>query len=202
MENVRNFADMWQEILKRVPTRDLGKCRCVCKSWNSLITSPYFITAHSKFSRIDLLHRHITVTPGFKQEHFTLCVDDGVMNPTDLGYPPVKTFLSHFPVVGSINGLICLDDDLYPNPETETIVLWNPVVCRYIELSRARHNIRGTCIVGFGFDSQKNDYKVVRLRYIDSWSLLVAVFSEWSYPLAGIREGEGSRFSQQHDVAL
>ncbi|KAH9611266.1 hypothetical protein KSS87_008939, partial [Heliosperma pusillum] len=35
--------EVWSEILKRLPVKSLGQCRCVCKPWNSLIVSSPFI---------------------------------------------------------------------------------------------------------------------------------------------------------------
>ncbi|VFQ94855.1 unnamed protein product [Cuscuta campestris] len=164
-DNVCLSSDLWPEILKRVPAKDVGRCCCVCKSWNTLIKSPSFITAHIGFAQTHLFFRHVTLTPSFKEEHFTHFADEA-HHRCDLGYPPVKTWLSHFRVVGSVSGLICLSDDLYANPEKETIVLWNPVVSRYVDLSRPR-DVGKKCerVIGFGFDSKKNDYKVVHLSY-------------------------------------
>ncbi|KAL7218697.1 hypothetical protein ACSBR2_011880 [Camellia fascicularis] len=34
------------DILARLPVKSLLQMRCVCKSWNSLINSPIFITSH------------------------------------------------------------------------------------------------------------------------------------------------------------
>ncbi|KAK9725486.1 hypothetical protein RND81_05G147200 [Saponaria officinalis] len=41
--------DIWTEILKKLPVKTLGKCRCVCKSRHSLIISPSFMSAHHKY---------------------------------------------------------------------------------------------------------------------------------------------------------
>ena len=38
------------EILKRLPVVSIIGCRSVCKSWWSLISTPYFITIHLNFS--------------------------------------------------------------------------------------------------------------------------------------------------------
>ena len=40
--------DIWFEILHNIPVKILGKCRCVCKSWRSLIVFPSFMGAHFK----------------------------------------------------------------------------------------------------------------------------------------------------------
>ena len=37
------------DILKRLPADSLIRCRCVCKSWYSLISIPHFITTHLNF---------------------------------------------------------------------------------------------------------------------------------------------------------
>lgn len=73
-----------------------------------------------------------------------------------------------FRIVGSCCGLICLSDDNGDHPYG--IILWNPSIRKFKKLPRPRvtHLTHGkyTCVLGFGFDRQKNDYKVVRLAYV------------------------------------
>ncbi|KAL8512606.1 hypothetical protein ACS0TY_018917 [Phlomoides rotata] len=76
---------------------------------------------------------------------------------------------SFFTIVGSCNGLICLSDDrvYYMN----TIILWNPSIRKSVFLPKPNliYNSFGTftqCL-GFGFDCVGNDYKVVRITYLD-----------------------------------
>lgn len=73
-----------------------------------------------------------------------------------------------FRIVGSCNGLLCLSDDYFSY--TDTIILWNPTIRRYLKLPRPRITFRNygpyMFVLGFGFDCWSKDYKVVRVSYI------------------------------------
>ncbi|KAH9620138.1 hypothetical protein KSS87_008103 [Heliosperma pusillum] len=173
--------EIWMEILKRLPVKTLGKCRCVCKPWDKLIVSPPFVTAHLKYysqnagNRL-LMYRRFS-NPPEKQEQYTLFLDSGEAKEGDnLGVHHTFTcpFMAmksgyHFRVVGSVNGLVCLSDDLFGY--TYVVVLWNPLIHKYIKLPvpLATYQVSvGAYIsmLGFGYDSKTGDHKVVRLVYI------------------------------------
>ena len=42
------MLDEFEEILLRLDAEDLLRCKSVCKSWYSFISSPYFVKAHLK----------------------------------------------------------------------------------------------------------------------------------------------------------
>ncbi|XP_061372345.1 F-box/kelch-repeat protein At3g06240-like [Gastrolobium bilobum] len=83
---------------------------------------------------------------------------------------------------GAVNGVVCLynHDDLYRNI-TYNIILWNPLIDRHLKLPTPLfsyeefsyfHEVR----LGFGFDSKKNDFKVVRIfSYLEGLLLLPKV---------------------------
>ena len=70
-----------------------------------------------------------------------------------------------FRVVGTCNGLVCLSDDLYIY--TNEFFLWNPCVRKFVKLpypNLTHHPDRlFRASIGFGFDAETNDYKVVRM---------------------------------------
>ncbi|OMP03625.1 hypothetical protein COLO4_10295 [Corchorus olitorius] len=77
--------DLFVEILVRLPIQDLVKSTAVCKSWNSLIKNPNFISTHhgktvsSSNSRRLLLFRLCTENPSWTMgivEHYSLRYDD------------------------------------------------------------------------------------------------------------------------------
>lgn len=78
---------------------------------------------------------------------------------------PQKSCNEYLRIVGCCNGLICLSDDY--DKYTDTVVLWNPIIRKHVDLPRPNlvYNGRGSCIYGFGFDVAKHDYKVVRVVY-------------------------------------
>ncbi|KAG8386774.1 hypothetical protein BUALT_Bualt03G0183900 [Buddleja alternifolia] len=167
-------------ILHRLPVRALLRCTCVCKSWYSLITTPLFISSHFNFQNnahappLLLLRRCLP-----KSERFALYLDhhQSFTRQTTLDFP-FTSLNSYFTIVGSCNGLLCLSDDrLY---FVHTIILWNPCVKKSLLLPKPNliYNSCATFIqcLGFGFDSVANDYKVVRITYVDYGSPQVELY--------------------------
>lgn len=78
---------------------------------------------------------------------------------------PKRSRSEYLRIVGCCNGLVCLSDDY--DKYTDTVVLWNPIICKHVDLPcpNLGYNGRGSCVYGFGFDAVKNDYKVVRVVY-------------------------------------
>ncbi|XP_074307581.1 F-box/kelch-repeat protein At3g23880-like [Silene latifolia] len=174
--------EVWSEILKRLPVKTLGQCRCVCKPWNSRIVSSSFIATHLKHysqnaANTLLMYRQITGYPE-EEDRYTLFLDspESKGDKLDIHRTFTSPFMAskkvhHFRVVGSVNGLLCLSDDLFYEGHTYVVLLWNPFIHKYIKLPvpLATHNSTvGDFIsmLGFGYDSKKGDHKVVRLVYI------------------------------------
>ncbi|XVF52482.1 hypothetical protein PTKIN_Ptkin05aG0021800 [Pterospermum kingtungense] len=160
------------QILYRLPVKTLVKFTLVCKSWQSLITSSFFINTHlaktlsKPVSSLPILIRHFTDSP--KKEHYFLHLNHESLDIYQTLKSPLKPRMNVYPrIVGTVHGLICLSDDLFVY--TYRIVLWNPLVRKCIELPRPNITFDEVgpymFTLGFGFDAKKNDYKVVRLVY-------------------------------------
>uniref|UniRef100_A0A5B7BNK8 F-box domain-containing protein n=1 Tax=Davidia involucrata TaxID=16924 RepID=A0A5B7BNK8_DAVIN len=166
------------DIISRLPVKSLLRFRCVSKSWCSLIESPNFIATHLNQSIINnnnnnnnthLLIRHFSVNT--RKEHYSLRLDTETLDECVELKCPFKTRSGNFfRVVGSCNGLICLSDDHFGY--TYSLIIWNPVTRRSVTLPKP-----GICFdvcgpymgaLGFGFDPQTNDYKVVRLSFLQN----------------------------------
>lgn len=69
MSNNLFFPDeILVEILRRLPTKILVRCTLVCKSWQTLINHPSFVSLHHSHSpSFLLLHlsNHLTTSPPF-----------------------------------------------------------------------------------------------------------------------------------------
>ncbi|WRX29497.1 F-box domain - like 10 [Theobroma cacao] len=156
------------QIFCNLPTKSLGKCMCVCKAWNCLIKNPSFISTHlnnqlEKSSRNNNHNLFLLITRfpgrgGFKSEYFLHFDDQEFSEYTQLQYGP----LYYHDVVGSCNGLLCL-----VNLSSSTIrkfMLCNPIIRKCVRLPKPRLG-KWPCqaTFGFGFDSRRNDYKVLKI---------------------------------------
>ncbi|XP_059669611.1 F-box/kelch-repeat protein At3g06240-like [Cornus florida] len=163
------------EILSRVPAKSLLRFRCVSKSWLSLITSPDFIglhlnQSHNNHHNPHLLIKYYSLDP--KKERYSLRFDDETLTTvhesSELKCPFKTRRNSFFRIVGICNGLICLSDDQFGY--TYTLIIWNPAIRKCVNLPKPRicFDTYGPYmfVLGFGFDSRNNDYKVVRIAYL------------------------------------
>ncbi|XP_050378855.1 F-box/kelch-repeat protein At3g23880-like [Argentina anserina] len=181
------------QILVRVPVKSLLRFRCVAKTWHSLISSPAFIATHlnharhkashgerSKLQDQIILFRHYSACEyadeddhGLRtwitrdeEECFALHKDDESFphSPTlNLNPPHNRWSGEYFPIVGLMNGIVCLVD-------WSRCVFWNPSLNTTMKtsfqtgagtfFSPVRH------IFGLGCDPITNDLKLVRLAYL------------------------------------
>ncbi|KAB1224902.1 hypothetical protein CJ030_MR1G008824 [Morella rubra] len=162
--------DVILKILARLSVKSLLRFRCICKSWNSNITNPYFIATHLKQSKDRLLYT------AFLKEQYCLGVcDEGYNKILEIGnsFPFSSGFIQ---LAGSRNGLLCLvvRDCVgysYWRPEADMVYLWN-------YSTRKLKTLPSTCLrlsgrfkrnsYGFAYDSENDDYKIVRTT-LDSW---------------------------------
>nr|XP_009625042.1 F-box protein At3g07870-like [Nicotiana tomentosiformis] len=72
---------------------------------------------------------------------------------------------THFNIVGSCNGILCLSDDLWGY--RDRYYIWNPSIRKSVKLPEpifiCKTHGPFDHTLGFGFDSVTNDYKVVRI---------------------------------------
>ncbi|KAE8733603.1 Uridine 5'-monophosphate synthase / UMP synthase (PYRE-F) (UMPS) isoform 1 [Hibiscus syriacus] len=152
------------EIFNRLPAKSLGKCMCVSKAWNFLIKNPFFISSHARHhSKLRCRNNNknlFFVMTARHQVEYSLHFDDQDFSKyTQLEYMP---FDNHHFVVGSCNGLLCLIDFQFGFDIVFT--LCNPIIKKSITLPKPclRH-LPYKISVGFGFDSVKNDYKLLKI---------------------------------------
>ncbi|XP_054778155.1 F-box/kelch-repeat protein At3g06240-like [Prosopis cineraria] len=75
--------------------------------------------------------------------------------------PPLMGSLLGAKIIGSSNGLVCVEIDRY-GVSSPSLLLWNPSTREVRPLSVAMHGSDGDCALGFGFSPIVNDYKIVR----------------------------------------
>ncbi|KAK6142305.1 hypothetical protein DH2020_022653 [Rehmannia glutinosa] len=164
------------QILTKLPPKTLIKFRCVSKTWNSLISSPYFISMHTQQTLLsDSGTNQIIVRRYSKDQNsevYSVHLDKEDQFPDDknirIEYPFRDCIRFYYRIVGSCNGVFCLFDDLFG--QADSILLWNPVIKRKVILPAPQASFENMeyymFVLGFGFDVVNNDYKVVRMAYI------------------------------------
>ncbi|XP_022734374.1 F-box protein CPR30-like [Durio zibethinus] len=147
------------EILKRLPVKSLVKFRSVCKTWNSLICNPSFISTHLQ-TALSKPNTHLLLLRCFKnyKENYFLHLDNDDFDEFKQLHFPVIGCLRCFIEIGSCNGLVCLRQDVL------NFIFWNPSIQKYITLPKPSISClddNAYSIFGFGFDSRTNDYKLL-----------------------------------------
>jgi hypothetical protein len=141
--------DLVQEILCRLPVKLLLQLRCVCKSWNSLISDGKFADKHLSMSKASQdLHHIIISTPSDSFDTllwdspipsvFSALSTSSAITQTQLDCPDVlnNVHVSDLRVC-SCDGILCFTiEDHFP-------LLWNPSIRRFntfppFEISRKR----------------------------------------------------------------
>jgi F-box interacting protein len=176
------------DILSRLPVKSLIRFKNVSRTWSSLISCPHFIAAHLNFTLPNthhppyLLFRHYN--DRHKNERFTLPSSDDPIprtlsqemeeNGVFFAYPsdfielpfPHKSINQSFSIVGSANGLLCLNISY-----KDGYVFWNPSIRKAISLPdpSIRFSSHGQFLhsLGFGYDPTTDDFKLVRVVYLE-----------------------------------
>jgi F-box interacting protein len=155
--------DVLPEILCRLPIKLLGQLRCLCKSFNFLISDPKFAKKHLQLST-KRLHLMLTCIDDISSE-WLLCdspipsifsTSTTVFTQTQL-YPPnsITTLFSHgqkfVDLRCSSDGIFCGELDL------GCYFLWNPSITKFKLLPP----LGNTFSVSFGYDHFIHNYKVI-----------------------------------------
>ncbi|XP_061372355.1 F-box/kelch-repeat protein At3g23880-like [Gastrolobium bilobum] len=164
-----------EDILRRLPLRSIGKCMLVCKAWNIIIKSHTFTFSHLQHSLSNPSSPMVimgTRSRSYKkQDEFSLCSSFS-------SFPRIENIKHSLPnpnyaasllqSVGAINGVVCLYNlDLEYIYITDNIILWNPLIDRHLKLPTPLFTFKNLykAGLGFGFDSKKNDFKLLRIVY-------------------------------------
>lgn len=140
-------------ILPRLPAKSLMRFKCVSKPWLALISSHEFIHLHLHYS-LSSITNHLLI----------LTENDCSLFSSNLELPECPAIkLPNFgikpSVVGSCNGLLCIQSH-----RPYSLFLLNPSTGSYRELSTLLPPRRYAALnFGFGYDSENDDYKVVRI---------------------------------------
>uniref|UniRef100_A0A5B7AF69 Putative F-box protein CPR30-like n=1 Tax=Davidia involucrata TaxID=16924 RepID=A0A5B7AF69_DAVIN len=163
--------DIIIDILSRLPVRSVLRFKCVCKSWYALFKDPNFITKHFNRTTSDTTNtcflytpRRSTTTNNCNRSISLLSNDETFTIPINLNIPFLR-ISKPFRISGTCDGLVCLS----VVPLASIILLWNPATRVFKDLPTspiARPNTLPIKVVlGFGFDQNAKDYKLLRIVY-------------------------------------
>ncbi|XP_071703193.1 F-box/kelch-repeat protein At3g06240-like [Rutidosis leptorrhynchoides] len=160
-------SELITEILYRLPSKSVGRFRCVSKEWLSLLSSPQFIKTHQNTlnqnyvffcrSRTDLYFIPFLHHEEAKEE------EEEYVVPTKfhLQVPGLNLF-----ICSSCNGLILLSA-FRRGSGHDTLVVSNPTTREFVELPVCDfqgHQIVSCIMRELGYDSLTDDYKVVTIN--------------------------------------
>ncbi|XP_062001450.1 F-box/kelch-repeat protein At3g23880-like [Rosa rugosa] len=196
LTSVTDLDGVPDEILARLPVKTLMRFRCVCKPWRALISQSHFVTKHFNYASKGFTENTssllISMSPvRYCEASMDLSLDcealkdlnddgDAHLAIRKLEFPVMFPNSSRRKIVGSCNGLICVEID------EKDMVLWNPCTGQSNLLPKPTSKLCGVGydltmkFSGFGYDSTNDDYKVVRgysFRVAGSKETVVQVFS-------------------------
>ncbi|CAK8542486.1 unnamed protein product [Lathyrus sativus] len=150
------------EILLRLPVKTLLRCKCVCKSWLSLISNPDFATSHFQFAVSPPTHKLVFLENYFDAPE-TISIDFDASLYDDSSYSSLSLeflrFRSCCEIVGSCRGFLFLHCDSY-------FYLWNPSTGVHKNIPASPITIASVDyfplpLYGFGYSPSTDDSLVV-----------------------------------------
>uniref|UniRef100_A0A5B7AXY7 F-box domain-containing protein n=1 Tax=Davidia involucrata TaxID=16924 RepID=A0A5B7AXY7_DAVIN len=157
--------DMISDILSRLPLKSIFSCRCVCKTWCSLLLDPNFAALHyARAPQGVILHFVI-------QRDLYLEVESSGSRNSSRGSTSnaVVTKLNtklEFPErmphrLNSCNGLFLFIKFGFPI----TCSIYNPITGEYMILPQDKNDAFSQIGFGLGFSQKTNQFKVLRISF-------------------------------------
>ncbi|XP_071701474.1 F-box protein CPR1-like [Rutidosis leptorrhynchoides] len=165
--------DLFSDILSQLPSKIIIRCRSVCKSWFTLVSTREFRLLHLKkynqsnprfiMRRYDLMDDREMYSVHL--DNLALTVDHTIIEFPFSCTPCTNEYLK---IIGCIHGVLCLRHEKC-NYIEEKIILWNPSIRKNLTISppKIRKSRMGNLFtaLGFQYDKISDDYKVVRVAY-------------------------------------
>jgi len=165
--------DLIVEVLTLLDVKSLMLMKCVCKSWKTLISDPYFTKMHLKKQSTPTSHLAFlsNVSEGLGECRAVpisrlLESNSHSITRTD---PYHQFFYKDVGrVVGSCNGLVCMQDSSFTAEYHEhSFSFWNPATRTKSETLVSFRNYpnpkKNICKFAFGYDNSTDTYKIVLL---------------------------------------
>jgi F-box interacting protein len=183
--------DVIIEILTFLEVKDLIRMKCVCKSWNTIISDPIFAKTHLKNKKRTKIP-HLAVLSD-KSEGSGDCravpisrllqemkKSSSNLTHDDLPYHYRFNYKDCGDIVGSCNGLVCLLGCSFTGGHyvENSLSFWNPATRTTSDTfvsfrSYVKRPKREVCKFAFGYDNSTETYKVVLLSLKVEGSLKV-----------------------------
>ncbi|MFS7946738.1 putative F-box domain-containing protein [Helianthus anomalus] len=117
------------EILTRLPAKDVGRSKSVCKQWYALLSTQDFVRIHCSRSVVSSNQRVLLI------DDLTCSVRLIISNNNDYGPSSIVTFPLHHQnndvsILSHLNGLLCVCLN-----HTYELLLWNPTTTAFKRLS-------------------------------------------------------------------
>jgi F-box interacting protein len=165
--------DLVAEILCRLPVKLLVQLRCLCKSFNSLVSDPKFAKKHLRMSntrhRLMLSSRNdldelVLFNSPMPSDFPTFTV-----NQKQVSYPDCLKIEYHSPLhVRSCDGILCFT--MY-NGDVSPPILWNPSIRAFNILppldNKSHLDKKPFSAYSFGYDHCIDKYKIVAVSGVE-----------------------------------
>ena len=176
--------DIVLKIMEKLPVKSVMRFRCVSKSMDSLITSHDFISTH--LNNINKNHDHengyVIHMPSWETSHLlsssphpdtSVCTvaSDRTFDRISEVRIPFDFDFKCAQIVGSCNGLLCLAN------LDNVIYLWNPSIRKFKRLPDTCLRKLKSVRLGFAYDSENDDYKVVRISSVPFFAREIEVYT-------------------------
>ena len=162
--------DLVFDILTLLPVKSLIRFRYVSQSWNSTIISRLFITTHLNLNLNRKQPKLLSNTANNESHNgfivYTLdkelCAFVCNSNRTLTEISRLKIPFPKYNLVNFCNGLFCFDSF---TGTYHRVSLWNPRIRKFKVVSSHHHRIHPFTFItlGLGYDSQNNDFKILRM---------------------------------------
>ncbi|KAL6554908.1 hypothetical protein OROGR_006166 [Orobanche gracilis] len=141
------------DILIRLPVKVLVRFKCVSPSWQSLISSPSFVSLHRKRWISDPSRQLVLVRLGHYGKRVPIQPD------------PINSVVywrhGSMKLVGSVHGLVCVVG--FKTDEFDAIWVWNPSTRMSKKLPVGKFTTSERVTFGFGWDGGAEVYKLVKI---------------------------------------
>ncbi|KAK6158479.1 hypothetical protein DH2020_005793 [Rehmannia glutinosa] len=161
--------DLFTEVLVRLPLKDIFISRCVCRAWNTLITTPYFTSYYannSPFTSIILTQDNCNRTSFFLLEFGKN--GDFIQTPIKPKLPEIAETDSRVSIIGSCDGSIfLLHRRGSRDGSIDNMYLCNPLFERCVKIAEDRlvNSPCGVFEYKVCYIPSTNSYKLLKFRY-------------------------------------